>query len=176
MATRKCQCGKDITFEDDAPTSVHVLRWNCSRNKVRSCLGGEAVTIVELVVPPAPFGFMWDHIDGNIHNNLKSNLRIATRSQNGANRRLGSNNTSGFKEVSWNTAVCKWLARIMVNGSSQHLGYFNDPVRAAFEYNVAATQHFGEFAHLNVLPWPNGVLQGPPKQSDIPRSIMQITP
>ena len=43
-----------------------------------------------------------DHVDMNGFNNQYSNIRIATRSQNGANRRLQINNTSGYMGVSWN--------------------------------------------------------------------------
>ena len=41
-----------------------------------------------------------DHADHNGLNNQKSNLRIATLSQNQANRRLLPNNKTGFKGVS----------------------------------------------------------------------------
>ena len=43
-----------------------------------------------------------DHIDGNKQNNSFSNLREATRSQNCMNRKKASNNTTGYKGVSFN--------------------------------------------------------------------------
>lgn len=41
-----------------------------------------------------------DHIDGNPKNNQISNLREATRSENNCNRKINSNNSSGYKGVS----------------------------------------------------------------------------
>src|SRR3954463_16169401 len=43
-----------------------------------------------------------DHIDDNGLNNQRYNIRIANRSQNMANRIIYTNNTSGYKGVSWN--------------------------------------------------------------------------
>lgn len=42
-----------------------------------------------------------DHIDGNKSNNSISNLREATKIENGANRGKQKNNKSGYKGVSW---------------------------------------------------------------------------
>lgn len=92
-----------------------------------------------------------DHIDNNPLNNVRSNLRLATTAQNGANRRLGSNSTSGYKGVTWSKADSKWKAHIMVSGKTKHLGYFTDVLQAAQAYNEAAISYFGEFALINDL-------------------------
>lgn len=42
-----------------------------------------------------------DHIDGNIKNNNITNLRWATRSENLLNQKLHSNNTSGFRGITY---------------------------------------------------------------------------
>ena len=49
-----------------------------------------------------------DHIDGNPLNNQLSNLRPANKSQNGFNRKMNSNSTSGHKGVSWDKQSRKW--------------------------------------------------------------------
>lgn len=84
-----------------------------------------------------------DHIDGDRANNRISNLRPATRTQNLANSRRSSANTSGFKGVS--RCRDKWRASIRKDGKSFHLGVFDTREAAADRYAKAATEKFGEF-------------------------------
>lgn len=95
-----------------------------------------------------------DHIDGNKTNNVISNLRVATKSQNNANKKLEPNrNTSGFKGVSLNKATSHlknpWRAYIMKNKKRIHIGMFSNPIEAAQAYDAKALELFGEFAKLN---------------------------
>lgn len=97
-----------------------------------------------------------DHRDRNKLNNQKSNLRLATKSQNGANSKLRNDSVTGYRGVSFYTRSGKWLATIKVNGKSKNLGYYGTPELAATAYNAAALKAFGEFATLNKLPTPPG--------------------
>ncbi len=87
-----------------------------------------------------------DHKNQNSLDDRIENLRPATLSQNGANSRLASNNTSGYKGVSWRKSHSKWEARIIVNKNRINLGLFDDPAEAHAAYMKAAREHFGEFA------------------------------
>jgi len=88
-----------------------------------------------------------DHIDGDGLNNTRDNLRLATSAQNSANRGKQSNNTSGFKGVSWNKPRGKWRAQIRVGGNQIHLGMFTSKDEAHAAYCEAAEEYFGEFAN-----------------------------
>jgi hypothetical protein len=90
-----------------------------------------------------------DHRDGNGLNNQRLNLRVASDQQNKCNRPAQSNNTSGFKGVSWSKASGKWLAQIASNGEHKYLGLYLTPLDAAYAYNEAAKELHGEFARLN---------------------------
>ena len=90
-----------------------------------------------------------DHRDGDGLNNQKFNLRPATRSQNMANRKLHSNNPSGFKGVRRHKRG--WQARLRHNSKEVHLGYFVDRITAARAYDKAAVELFGEFAKTNEM-------------------------
>ena len=57
-------------------------------------------TLQDLILPP-PVGYRVDHINRDSLDNQDFNLRLATCSQNQANREVNKNNTSGFKGVSW---------------------------------------------------------------------------
>lgn len=87
-----------------------------------------------------------DHEDLDKGNNRWVNLRPANRSQNGANRRLLSNNTSGFKGVSWHAKIGKWQAYLTVDGRRHYLGYFISSELASAAYMTEAVKCFGEFA------------------------------
>lgn len=88
-----------------------------------------------------------DHVDGNGLNNRRQNIRIATRGQNGANRRSAKGSSSRFVGVSFNKYHKKWTAKIR----TRWLGYFETEVEAAAAYNEAALHSHGEFARLNDL-------------------------
>ena len=87
-----------------------------------------------------------DHINGNRDDNRIENLRLATRSQNNANARIGKNNSSGYKGVTWFKRHGLWRAQITVNRVNKHLGYFKCPKEAHQAYISAAESAFGEFA------------------------------
>ena len=89
-----------------------------------------------------------DHIDGDKGNNAIKNLRLATCSQNQANRGPNKNNTSGYKGVTWDKKMHKWHAKICYQRKWYHLGRFDDPKEAHSAYSLAASKFFGEFARV----------------------------
>ncbi len=87
----------------------------------------------------------WDH-DGL--NNRWKNLRAATHVENIRNSRIRSNNTSGYKGVSWDVNRGKWQVGIRYDGKRHALGRFDDKEEAIAAYAAAAKRIFGEFAYL----------------------------
>ena len=87
-----------------------------------------------------------DHRDGNPLNNRFSNLRLSTRSENGANRRPTRSNTSGFKGVAARRRTGKWTAQITKDGRRHYLGSFASAEDAHSAYVAKARELFGEFA------------------------------
>jgi hypothetical protein len=90
-----------------------------------------------------------DHRNGNKLDNRRCNLRLCTNSQNMANQGMRSDNTSGYKGVSFDPRYKKYIAQIRVNGRHIHLGTFADPADAALAHDDAARLYFGEFAVTN---------------------------
>ena len=62
----------------------------------------------------------WDKTD-----NRKSNLRLATKSNNNININRRKDNTSGYTGVTYNKRNNKYTARISKNGKRIFIGYFN---------------------------------------------------
>lgn len=87
-----------------------------------------------------------DHADGNRANDVFVNLREANQSQNTANGKLRSTNTSGLKGVSWDKEKGKWVAGIKVNYKRKVLGRVDDKYEAHRAYLEAAEKIFGKFA------------------------------
>jgi len=87
-----------------------------------------------------------DHENHDTLDNRRSNLRAATRLENGKNRRRLS---SGTKGVYWCKQHERWRARIAVDGRRFHLGLFGSESEASAAYDAAATRYHGEFAHIN---------------------------
>jgi hypothetical protein len=88
-----------------------------------------------------------DHHDLDRANNRWNNLRPATRSQNGANRRVQANNRIGIKGV-YPMHGGKFVARIKVDGKGRHLGVFGSAEDASAAYAAAAVETWGEYARF----------------------------
>ena len=96
---------------------------------------------------PIPHKMQVDHRDGDATNNRIGNLRLATNAQNSMNSRAQSNNTSGFKGVSFHKASGRWRADIRET-TQRWLGLFDTPEEAHEAYKKAAMELHGEFARL----------------------------
>lgn len=91
-----------------------------------------------------------DHIDLDKNNNRISNLRLSSKSNNGANRPPQINNTSGYKGVFWSKAAKKWMVQIKIRNRLCYGGLFTSKIDAASRYDEMATRGFGEHARLNL--------------------------
>ena len=95
-------------------------------------------------------GELVDHGNRNSLDNRKENLRYATVSQNTANTKNPSDNSSGYRGVSRTTSKKeRWRAVIIHQGRYIHIGTFDTKQMAARAYDQIAHRMFGEFAHLN---------------------------
>jgi hypothetical protein len=88
-----------------------------------------------------------DHVNGNILDNRRQNLRICTVAQNMMNSKLRSDNASGYKGVTWVKRWNRWQARIVISGKQKTLGSFGSPEEAHEVYCLAADMIYGEFAN-----------------------------
>jgi hypothetical protein len=99
-----------------------------------------------------PPGCQPDHRNGDKLDNRRTNLRPATRAEQSHNTGKQTRHgkaSSPFKGVQWCKQKAKWQARIYVNKTNTHLGFFDDPADAARAFDAAAIKHRGEFARVN---------------------------
>ncbi|PPU32109.1 hypothetical protein XspCFBP7912_13110 [Xanthomonas sp. CFBP 7912] len=79
-------------------------------------------------------GLEIDHRDGNRSNNAACNLREVTCSGNCQNRKMRSDNRSGYTGVSWHSQAQKWWAQITHNGKKMSLGLYETAESASRAY------------------------------------------
>jgi hypothetical protein len=106
---------------------------------------------------PIPPGLQVDHVGRQRLLNTREALRLATRSQNQANKGIQVNNSSQFKGINYNQG--KFEARIRYRGKRLHLGRFDDPERAALYYDCASRLLYLAFSGTNFpeVPTPSDV-------------------
>lgn len=113
---------------------------------------GKRVTIyLHRVVMDAPKGMVVDHINHNLLDNRRINLRVCTHAENMLNRKTYANNKTGYKGVSWHKGKNKFGAGIRANNKKYFLGYFENAKEAAQAYNEASLKYHKEFGSLNII-------------------------
>ena len=114
--------------------------------------GTRRPVMLHRAVMNAPSGMDVDHINGDTLDCRRANLRLATRSQNTANRHRATKAVSQLRGVTKNNRGDKWRAMITLNRRRILLGSFETKELAAAAYNAAAERLFGEFASPNPTP------------------------
>ncbi len=84
-----------------------------------------------------------DHINGNPSDNRFCNLRLATSSQNGHNKRAHKDSRSGVKGVDWHCG--KWRAAICINRKWINLGRYENIEDAKKAYAFASARYHAEY-------------------------------
>lgn len=92
-----------------------------------------------------------DHINHNVSDNRKTNLRSVTKSQNSMNNKLRQDNTSGVTGVYWHKQTNKWCAYIDVASKRIYLGEFDNFEDAVKARKEAEEKYFGEYSYNNSM-------------------------
>lgn len=155
--------GRDNLFLllDDEDSDLAAMSWYAHQGKNGSFYAAhregsgarERVWAHDLVIERVIFrqlerGELVDHINRDKLDCQRANLRVASKSQNAANKsKVQKHTSSKYKGVS--KARNKWKASITVDGKAIYLGTFDTAEKAATMYNDAAKEYFGEFAVMN---------------------------
>lgn len=86
-----------------------------------------------------------DHIDGNKLNNNFLNLRQVTNKQNTENRGKQKNNKTGYKGVSFNNRLQKYVAQIQHNYKPIYIGVYKTANEAHLAYEAKAKELFTHY-------------------------------
>jgi hypothetical protein len=119
------------------------------RGYVVASIGGKVVSLHRLIMGYPSIEV--DHINQNKLDNRRANLRLATRSQNEANKPLRKDNTSGYRGVTWDAQHSKWRVQIQWDKKMYRLGRYVDIDEAVRVRDKVAKKLHGEFAWLNQI-------------------------
>lgn len=139
---------------DDRPTYYAYRLWRMGTMRGEYYLHNEVWE--RMMETPLPEGFLVDHINQDKLDNRRSNLRLATRSHNEANKKkrrtqsggAPSSRYKGVNRVKDGRKKC-WRATITYEKNQIALGSFFSEKEAGEAYNKAAKEYYGEFACLN---------------------------
>ena len=102
--------------------------------------------LLHRIIMGEPEDLVIDHINGDIFDNRRCNLRIVTVQENSMNRGISKKNTSGITGISWITGIQKYKAGIKYKFKAIFLGYFDTLEEATKARKDAEKEYYGEFA------------------------------
>lgn len=141
LTSRKWSPSMSRTLSDGSKLFYAVIKGSKNNKKY-------SILMHNLILQPSK-GFVVDHIDHNGLNNMKSNIRLVSNTQNQYNRKQNRNGTSKYKGVCLASRNKKYLAQIRFEGKTYYIGSFENEIEAAKAYDKKAKELFKEFAYLN---------------------------
>lgn len=146
--------GKQVKVDDEDQEWLEMVPWHVNSGYCKRHFGlgrmGMKLFMHKLIMGVYDPKTIVDHIDRDKLNNQKSNLRLATRHQNGYNRCSHKGSSSKYLGVikRYNGV---WLTQITTNNITKSVGTFKTEREAAIYYNLMASLLHGEFASLNII-------------------------
>lgn len=122
---------------------IYLHRWVMARKLKRDLLPTEYV----------------DHKNGDTLDNRRCNLRLCTMSQNLANAKVRSNNTTGAKGVSLDKRNGHYTAHYYINSKKHHIGSYKTLKEAAAARRKKELELYGDFAYRERVQPRNNMLK-----------------
>jgi hypothetical protein len=152
-ATVYCSDGKTFVIDSsDVPAIAKHQWWMDPKGYVKAKTGNRGILLSRLLMGVLAEGrrVFVDHISGDTRDNRRGNLRVCSPEENIKNRKLNSNNKTGYKGVSYHRKLGKYRADIRAGyGKTIYLGVYESAEEAAAAYDRAAVLYHGEFARTN---------------------------
>ena len=117
---------------------------------------GNTILLHRLILNVDNLNIQIDHIKHKRYDNRKSQLRIVDNSKNQMNTKIRTDNTSGYKGVSWNKNLNKWYSYIDVDNKRVHIGFFDELNNAITARKEAEEKYHGEYSYDNSMRDING--------------------
>ena len=135
---------KDYTWRYDKNKYLYA---NCIRNGKRTTIKMHRL-IMDVLDDNE---WLIDHIKHITYDNRKSQLRLVTNSQNGMNTKLSSNNTTGYKGVTWDKERQKWVVYIKLDNKHIYIGRFDEIEEADSARRKAELKYHAEYNYIDSM-------------------------
>jgi len=133
-------CGKIVTIDK---SNEHLITHSIRFNSKGYPLTGRKL-IHKLIMPE--HGSIVDHIDRNPANNLKSNLRYVTKSQNSMNAKVRRDSGTGVRGIGYNRNKKLFVVNICKDRENRYVGCYKSKQDAIVARKQAEKELFGEYA------------------------------
>ena len=148
---------KEFYFDLEDYDKIKDYRWNVKydnyvETNTRKLIDGinKTLSLHRVVMNVKDKNIHIDHINHNPSDNRKENLRIVTRTQNQANAKIRSDNTSGTKGVYYCNTWHKWVASIQEN-NRQHSKSFKTKEEAISYRKYLEEKYQKEYSYENSM-------------------------
>lgn len=144
--------GEEFYFDLEDYDKIKNYTWTCNKEGYLLSDDNEKMIRMHRLIMNCNNGKVFvDHINHNVKDNRRINLRLVDNSKNQMNAKIRSNNSSGYAGVCFRKSTGKWYANIQVNKKRIQLGTFikkEDAIKARKE---AEEKFFGKYSYDNSL-------------------------
>lgn len=137
---------EEIIIDENMYYEIIKYKWHKRKNYYRGEIDSKRIGLTNYIMNYYGDDLI-DHINNNVLDNRKENLRIVTAKQNSMNTSSRKNSSSKYVGVSF--IKNKWVSQIRVNNKLIYLGQFDNEIEAAKTRDIATKQYFREHGNLN---------------------------
>lgn len=141
------KCRALIDIED--VEKVKNYKWRCCGRYITATVNSKPLRLHRLIMNCNDDKKVVDHINLNILDNRKSNLRICTQHENDMNHKVNKVNKSGITGVRFREDKSVWVAYIYFNKRNISLGSYKNKEDAIKARKQAEIKYFGEYRNKN---------------------------
>lgn len=128
--------GEPFFIDTDDLDKVKDICWSKNQGGYLGGWDGTNQVLLHRFITNCPSNMVVDHLNKDITDNRKANLRVTNGSYNNMNRDVTRYNTSGHIGVCWNNKQQRWIAQIGYNNQTIYIGCYKniqDAIRAREE-------------------------------------------